>query len=143
MLRAEERGVRAMFETNTIRVPKPLCTGTTTSKAYVAFEYLKMGGRGAPREMGKQLARMHRCTAPNGKYGFDINNTCGETVQVLALPLLTLYHTNQQQINPWKETWVEFWDEARLGHMFKLARRNGGRFQKENELREKVALLLS
>lgn len=48
--------------------------------SFAVFEYLNMGGRSSADKaelMGVQLARMHRTLSPNGKYGFDIDNTIG------------------------------------------------------------------
>jgi fructosamine-3-kinase len=33
-----------MFESKTIRVPKPIVVGTSDNNAFVVFEYLPMGG---------------------------------------------------------------------------------------------------
>ena len=65
---------------------------------------------------------MHRATSRNNQYGWDRDNTCGATPQP----------------NPWRATWADFWDEARLGHMLKLAKREGASFPQEEELRRKV-----
>jgi fructosamine-3-kinase len=37
MLHAEYTGVKAMFETKTIRVPRPVCVGTSDKNAFVVF----------------------------------------------------------------------------------------------------------
>jgi fructosamine-3-kinase len=45
-----------MYETNTIRVPKPIAVGTSDRNAFVVFEYLSMGGNrsgDAAAKMGK------------------------------------------------------------------------------------------
>lgn len=130
MLRAEYRGISDMYETHTIRVPEPIAVGTSDSNAFVLFEYMSMGGSRTGEtavKMGKQLAQMHRKTSPNGKYGWSLDNTCGATPQP----------------NTWKDTWIEFWDEMRLGHMLKLCAREGHDFPNQQELRAKVKALLS
>ena len=45
MLRAEFTGLRAMSETNTIKVPQPIVVGTNEmgTSVYALFEYLAMG----------------------------------------------------------------------------------------------------
>jgi fructosamine-3-kinase len=126
MLRAEFNGVKDMFESDTIRVPEPICIGTTDANSYVVFEKLKMGGRGDAAAAGRDLARLHKTTSPNGKYGWRMANTCGATPQP----------------NPWTDSWPEFWDSHRLGHILDLAKRDGGVFPRENELRLKVLQVL-
>lgn len=127
MLNAEFEGIKDMYESKSIRVPKPICMGSTEYNCYVVFEKLTLGGFGDGVQFGKDLAAMHKTTSPNGMYGWKINNTCGATVQ----------------INTWAESWPEFWDQHRLGHMLSLAKREGANFPEEGELRKKVKQLLS
>jgi len=129
MLEAEFLGIKAMAETKTIKVPEPICFGKTGSRSYVIFEYLDIGG-GLGRlgdQAGRELAAMHRCTSSNGMFGFDIDNSCGATPQP----------------NKWTATWAEFFDEQRLGHMFKLCRRDGYECRDEAKVRQKVREILS
>lgn len=119
-----------MYETKTIRVPKPIAVGTSDNNAFVVFEYLSMGGSrsgDAAAHMGKLLAQMHRHTSKNGKFGWDIDNTIGATPQP----------------NAWRDTWAGFWDEMRLGHMLKLCRHEGADFANQDALRAKVRQILS
>lgn len=106
MLNAEFEGVRDMHETGTIAVPRPVAKGTSDSRAFAIFEHLAFcgGGQDESYEMGRQLALMHRCTSPNGKFGWRMDNTCGATPQP----------------NGWRDTWADFWAEHRLGHMLRL-----------------------
>ena len=46
MFIAEAVGVKEMWETHTIRVPKPICWGTAGNSAYLVMEYLDLQGRG-------------------------------------------------------------------------------------------------
>jgi fructosamine-3-kinase len=76
-----------MYETNTIRVPQPICYGASGANSFVVFEKLSIGGyggRSAAEEMGRQLARMHRKTSSNKMFGWDIHNTIGATFQVTS-----------------------------------------------------------
>jgi fructosamine-3-kinase len=101
MLKAEFEGVKAMYDTKTIRVPKPVATGLVGGQSYAVFEYLVMGrpkGEAAAQEMGRALARMHQCTSANGMFGFHIDNTIGATPQP----------------NKWTDSWADFWDEVRI-----------------------------
>eukprot|EP00638_Chattonella_subsalsa_P009737 CAMPEP_0117754968 /NCGR_PEP_ID=MMETSP0947-20121206/13164_1 /TAXON_ID=44440 /ORGANISM="Chattonella subsalsa, Strain CCMP2191" /LENGTH=339 /DNA_ID=CAMNT_0005574197 /DNA_START=139 /DNA_END=1158 /DNA_ORIENTATION=- len=127
MLRAEFEGIKAMHETNTIKVPEPICKGTSQNNAFVVFEHLNMGGGGSLKQMGQELAAMHRNTSPNGKFGFHIDNTCGATPQP----------------NTWEETWADFYCIYRLDHMIRLCERDGASFPNKKELRDKVHAILS
>lgn len=109
MLRAEYFGVKEIYDTGTIRVPQPIAVGVSDYDAFVVFEKLSMGGFGKPERMAEKLAAMHRCTSPNGKFGWKMNNTIGATFQP----------------NVETESWSEFWDKYRLGHMLSLAKREG------------------
>ncbi|MEB3881909.1 fructosamine kinase family protein [Lyngbya sp. CCY1209] len=135
MFEAEALGVKQMWETRTIRVPKPICWGVAGSSSYIVLEWLEMGGRGnseAMAEMGRQLARLHQWTPPedypgHDQFGWDINNTIGST----------------PQINTWTADWAEFWRDRRIGYQLKLARRRGGRFDNGERLLEKIPELLA
>ncbi|MGL5061841.1 MAG: fructosamine kinase family protein [Microcoleus sp.] len=144
MFEAEALGLQQMGETQTIRVPKPICWGTEGNSAYIVLEWLDLGGRGADRpweEMGRKLAEMHRYTPPNphghgstaptrgGKeadFGWDINNTIGSTPQV----------------NNWTADWAEFWAQHRIGYQLKLGRRRGGNFPRGESLLTAIPKLL-
>ncbi|MDY7023012.1 MAG: fructosamine kinase family protein [Cyanobacteriota bacterium] len=135
MFEAEALGVQQMWETQTIRVPKPICCGTVGNSAYIVLEWLEMGGRSnteAMKEMGKKLAMMHQWTPPDNypgkdQFGWEINNTIGST----------------PQINTWAENWAEFWANQRIGYQVKLAKRRGGRFENAEVLIEKIPELLA
>lgn len=132
MFEAEAIGLKQMWETQTIRVPKPICYGVEGSSAYIVLEWLDLGGRGnnnAWQEMGRKLAALHRWQPVNGNKGFgwDLNNTIGST----------------PQINNWTEDWVEFWAEHRIGYQLKLARRRGGSFSQGDRLIEAIPQLLA
>ena len=82
------------------------------SNSFIAMEYLNFGARGDQGEFGDALATMH-LAAPShkeasrrGKFGFERNNTIGET----------------HQPNEWTDSWLEFWRDKRLMHMIRLAR---------------------
>ncbi len=132
MLRAEYIGVKEMFQTDTIKVPKPIAFGehhgAPRDVAFVVFEYLEFSGGGSGFELGQNLAKMHRSFSDNKKFGFHVDNTIGATPQ----PNL-----------PWVDNWADFWDEYRLGHMLKLTGNAGLDKSKVEELRKKTRLLLS
>jgi hypothetical protein len=122
MLSAEYNGVLDMYNTRTIRVPKPVAFGSVDFDAFVVFEKLAMGGGGTGERMGRELAQMHRHTSPNGMFGWRMNNTIGATFQP----------------NTWTADWPTFWDEQRLGHMLALCKHDGAVFPNERALRDKV-----
>ena len=138
MFEAEALGLQQMYQTTTIRVPKPICWGTAGSSAYVVLEWLEMGSANTKswEEMGRKLAAMHRWNPPQsplgkggsqGGFGWDINNTIGST----------------PQMNSWTSDWAEFYAKYRLGYQFQLARRKGGHFPQEKELLEAIPELLA
>ena len=122
MFEAEADGLAAMAETNSIRVPRPLCTGIADGQAFIVMEYIPLGGRGARSGAlaGERLATMHRAT--QACFGWHRDNTIGSTPQ-----------PNQQDPD-----WPSFWRRQRLGFQLDLAARNGYR----GRLAERGALLL-
>jgi len=133
MLRAEYLGVGAMARTDTIGVPRPVAFGEHLGGvggdiAFVVLQYLEFGGGGSELELGRSLAKMHRAVSPNGEFGFEVDNTIGATPQ----PNL-----------PWIQSWPDFWDTHRLGHMLKLTGNAGLDDKKVAELRKKTRDMLS
>ena len=129
MLFAEYKGIKEIFDTHTIRAPKPIGVSSQDSSAFVIFEHLNLGGNKNDANcqlMGTQLAKMHKCMSSNGKYGWDINNTCGATAQ----------------INTWTDTWSEFFVNCRLRHILNLCHRDGASFYNEEKVMEKVKEIL-
>ena len=47
------------------------------------------------------------------------------------------------QPNNWSDSWADFWDEYRIGHMIKLCKADGFSIPNEKELRLKVRDILS
>jgi protein-ribulosamine 3-kinase len=117
MFAAEAAGLAAIAETDTIRVPEPLCTGTAGGQSFIAMEHIVLSGRSAQgaAEAGRQLAAMHRASRPN--FGWDRDNTIGATPQE----------------NVSDPDWIAFWRERRLGFQLDLAAQNGyrGRLQEQ------------
>ena len=129
MFAAEALGVQQMWETRTIRVPKPICWGTAADSAYLVLEWLDLNGRGGSEvwmEMGRQLAAMHR-QGTCERFGWDRNNTIGST----------------PQINTPTEDWGEFFREYRIGYQLKLAARKGMHFNGSDRLLDKIPELLA
>lgn len=144
MFAAEALGLKQMAQTNTIRVPKPICWGVAENSAYIVLEWLNLGTllqnsvEGNPphrfcpattnswQQMGQNLAAMHRTTSSNG-FGWEQNNTIGST----------------PQINNWTTNWVKFYAQNRLGYQFQLANRKGGHFPQQEQLLASLPQLLS
>ncbi len=128
MFEAEFEGLNEIDASNSIRVPRPLCVGTTGSEAYIVLEHLDLGpARNGQAKAGEQLAAMHRHHA--GHYGWHRDNTIGATPQP----------------NDWTAEWPTFWRLHRLGAQLELAARNGhgGHLQQLGEkLLEAVPALL-
>ena len=129
MFEAEALGLKQILETATIRVPKPICWGTTDQSTYIVLEWLEIiqGDSQSWQDMGRQLAAMHQWHPPKQKFGWEQNNTIGST----------------PQINTWADDWPEFYVQHRLGYQFRLAQRRGGHFPQQEELLKAIPELLA
>jgi protein-ribulosamine 3-kinase len=109
MFEAEADGLAELARSGTLRVPTPLCTGVAGGQAYLAMEYVELGGRpkGGAAQAGQLLAAMHRTT--RAEFGWLRDNTIGST----------------PQCNAPDPDWAGFWAERRLGPQIELAARNG------------------
>ncbi len=120
MFAAEALGLKQMYATKTIRIPQPICWGSTGSSAYIVMEWLDLsrgGSNEAWQAMGQQLAQMHQVGKAD-KFGWQRNNTIGST----------------PQINTWGENWAEFFAKHRIGYQLQLANRRGGNFPKQERV---------
>lgn len=129
MFQAEAAGLDALGDSDSIRVPRALCTGVSGETSYIVLEHLELvhGGSAGWRQAGRQLAAMHRCSAE--AFGWSRDNTIGAT----------------PQHNAWHTEWVSFWAEQRLGFQLAEAARNGylGRLQTLGEqLMERFPVLI-
>ena len=107
MFEAEKRALSEIADSQTVRVPLPLCCGEYGDTCYLVMEFLDLSGRANMAQLGEQLATMHQITRPD--YGWDIDNTIGSTPQP----------------NEPSSDWIEFWREHRLGFQLQLAAKNG------------------
>jgi fructosamine-3-kinase len=129
MFAAEALGVQQMWQTHTIRVPKPICWGTAGNSAYLVLEWLDLSGRGSEQAwelMGCNLAKMHR-HGTHEKFGWERNNTIGSTPQV----------------NTRSNDWTEFFAEYRIGYQLQLAAKKGMRFRQGDRLLSRIPDLLA
>ncbi len=135
MFEAEALGVEQIWDTQTIRVPQPICWGIAEGSAYIVLEWIEMGGGSqgsAMVEMGRKLAILHQWTPPKNhpgshQFGWEMNNTIGST----------------PQMNPWTRDWITFWRDHRIGYQLKSAKRRGGRFNQAEDLLDKIPEILA
>ena len=114
MFEAESAGLQEIAASNTIKVPRPLCIGTSAGSAYIVMEYLaihagRSGNNASIDQLGIDLAAMHRIT--HAQFGWHRDNTIGSTPQV----------------NDRLNSWIDFYREHRLGYQYQLAAKNGYR----------------
>ena len=117
MLMAEAAGLATLAATGTLRVPCVIANGVADGQSYLVLEHLQLSARGDARLLGERLAALHLC--PAGGYGLDRDNFIGTTPQP----------------NGWKEDWIDFWRERRLGFQLRLAadKGYGGELQRSGE----------
>ncbi len=128
MFEAEYDGLKAMYDSRTIRVPQPLCCGVAGDVSYIVMEWIALGERGddhAWQQMGERLAAMHQTTSSEG-FGWHRDNTIGSTPQQ----------------NGWEADWSVFWRDRRLGPQFELAHSQRGQFPRRDELMSAIPRLL-
>ncbi|KAI8545201.1 hypothetical protein RHMOL_Rhmol07G0023500 [Rhododendron molle] len=108
MFEGEALGLSAMYETSSIRVPRPFKVGALpTGGSFIIMEFIEFGAsRSNQSALGRKLAEMHKAGKSEKGFGFDVDNTIGST----------------PQINTWASDWIEFYGERRLGYQLKLAR---------------------
>ena len=117
MFEAEGEALSVMSQSRTVRVPRPVNWGKVDDTAWLAMEYIKLGGSGSQALLGEQLAAMHRSSAD--RFGWHRDNTIGST----------------PQHNRWHDNWIEFFRDQRLAYQLSLARRHGhhGSLQRNGE----------
>ena len=111
MFEAEGEALTVMSQTRTVRVPEPVNWGEFEGTAWLAMEYLSLGGKASQALLGEQLAAMHRRSAD--RFGWHRDNTIGST----------------PQRNRWQQDWIEFFRDQRLGYQLSLAASKGHRGQ--------------
>jgi len=107
MFDAEAAGLRELAGAHAIRVPEPLCADVAGGVAYLVLEHLELRGSPDARQLGLQLAALHR--KQGDAHGWFRANTLGATPQV----------------NTTNADWSEFWRERRLCPQLELAYNNG------------------
>jgi protein-ribulosamine 3-kinase len=106
---AEAEGLQELRSANAVRVPAVLSFGLAGSDAYIALEWLELGGRDDAAEvlLGRQLALQHRHL--DERFGWHRDNMIGTT----------------PQLNDRDDDWVRFFRERRLLVQLQLAESNG------------------
>jgi protein-ribulosamine 3-kinase len=109
MFSAESEGLNEIRRSNTVRVPAPLCHGSSKGLSWLVLEFIEMGNPGATThsDLGEQLALMHSHSAAT--FGWTRDNTIGTTPQV----------------NTPTSNWVTFLRERRIGYQLALAHARG------------------
>ena len=107
MFEAEAEGLEEILNSQSIRVPKGFCHGSTHEFSYLVMEYIALSPLTNSIKMGEQLAKMHRFSSD--KFGWHRNNTIGST----------------HQSNNKHKDWISFWKEERLLYQLELALKNG------------------
>ena len=109
MFDAEAEGLTELASTDAIRVPNVVASGQTELSAYLGLEWMSFERADAATErlFGEQLATLHHTT--QNRYGWHRNNTIGLTPQE----------------NTWRDNWLDFFREQRLGFQLRLAAENG------------------
>ncbi len=130
MFEAEAAGLVEIAASNSVRVPRPICTGRHGGQSFLVLEYLEIGGGGGKTDaqLGRQLAAMHHATRTC--FGWQRDNTIGST----------------PQINSEETDWIVFYREHRLRYQLKLAAENGyrGSLQTQGEqLLERLPMFFS
>lgn len=107
MFEVEAAGLEEIIRSASLRVPRPLCSGSGHGHAWLVLEFIDLQSRGDATALGNGLADMHRCTAE--KFGWSRDNTIGSTPQQ----------------NTAESDWIAFWRQQRLGYQLNLAQRKG------------------
>ncbi|MDH5190944.1 MAG: fructosamine kinase family protein [Gammaproteobacteria bacterium] len=109
MFKAEFHGLNELFNSHTIHVPQPVCTGTSDEQCYLVLEFLETGSssHAGHRILGQKLAAMHQTT--RDQFGWDIDNTIG------SVP----------QINDSDSSWTAFFKTRRLEFQLDYASKTG------------------
>ncbi len=120
MFVAEAAGLEAIAATGTIRVPRVIAHGITERQSFLILEHLELSSRGNERQLGEQLAALHRCVP----LPLPSRERVGERVECFGFAQDNFIGTTPQP-NGWKESWIDFWREERLAFQLKRAARNG------------------
>lgn len=131
MFLAEAAGLQALQQVDAIYVPRVICVGEA-ERSYLVLENLNLstGGATSARQLGEQLAQLHRRSSGGASFGWQQDNTIGLT----------------RQKNTQSHDWITFWREQRLGFQLQLAKKNGASHRllaKGEKLQDKLEVLFA
>lgn len=107
MFEVEALALMEMADSYSVNVPRPICYGEYAGHCYLVLEYLTLNGRINFETFAQQFAAMHKVT--HAQFGWHRNNTIGSTLQP----------------NDYRDNWLDFWRDQRLGFQLQLAEKNG------------------
>jgi len=107
MFEAEDKGLKALYQTKSIKVPQPIAYGVSGHECYFIISWLNLSGQPKGEVFGQKMAELHRFTSDS--FGFAIDNSIGST----------------PQLNQWSDNWIDFWQKQRLGYQLQLANKAG------------------
>ncbi len=117
MFQAESSALAELAQSNTLRVPRPICCGQTDTHAFLVLEYLVLQPKNQRTDqlLGEQLAALHQI--PQAYFGWHRDNTIGSTPQK----------------NTPATDWLVFWQQNRLQMQLNLAAEQGysGKLQQD------------
>lgn len=121
----EALALNEIYETNTVRVPLPICLGTYKNESFLILEFISIGHAASDswQSLGEQLAKMH--AKPQSFFGWKHDNVIGSTPQP----------------NPRTGDWIDFFRIHRLEHQIKLCRDNGLKLDRVDKLLDSIPSL--
>lgn len=113
LFRCEWNSLDHLDATNTIRVPKAICSGATLNGRFLVLAYLSFndGTEQAWYTLGQQLAKLHQ-SQHQPMYGWDEDNFLGQSIQA----------------NSWHKKWSTFFAEQRIGWQLTILEDQGIHF---------------
>ena len=107
LFEAEADGLAELAAAKALRVPRGVCHGVADGQAYLVLEHLTLKSHGDAALLGRLLAQQHRVRA--AQFGGPRDNWIGATAQP----------------NAWRDSWIDFWRDQRLGFQLRRAAENG------------------
>lgn len=107
MFEAEAAALQELWDSKSIRVPKPLTVDHHDNHSFLVMEHLDLHHTVVPSRFGAAMALLHQPRA-DAPFGWHRDNTIGSTPQ----------HNTQTH------DWVDFFRQHRLGHQIQLAQKN-------------------
>ncbi|MBS4013864.1 MAG: fructosamine kinase family protein [Bacteroidetes bacterium] len=109
MFEAEAKGLNLLKSAGILQIPEVIGVGTEGQISWLLLEYIESQQNIGNfwEDFGKSLAKLHKQTSLN--FGLDHNNYIGSL----------------HQCNDFKQSWIDFFIEQRLGKQIKLAADNG------------------